>query len=138
VPERQHGGRRARSAARGTAARARPPAQHAAQRAHRRLRARACAAQPAAFKRLYPSEYHRRFLQEGLRADGRALLGLRRTAVAPRAVESAEGSAIARVGNTTVVCGVKLEVGVPQAGQASWGSLGQLPAPRASRRRCAR
>lgn len=53
--------------------------------------------QAEAFKRLYSEEYFDRFIQEGLRPDGRSLGVCRPVTVALNAVSSADGSAIAKV-----------------------------------------
>ncbi|KAI8621206.1 exosome complex exonuclease RRP43-like protein [Chytriomyces sp. MP71] len=71
---------------------------------------------PDTFKKVHPAEYHRRFLANGVRPDGRSSLGSFRTAhVLSGAVTTAHGSALARLGSTTALCGVKAEVAVPNA-----------------------
>eukprot|EP00465_Bigelowiella_longifila_P009208 CAMPEP_0185257446 /NCGR_PEP_ID=MMETSP1359-20130426/6514_1 /TAXON_ID=552665 /ORGANISM="Bigelowiella longifila, Strain CCMP242" /LENGTH=300 /DNA_ID=CAMNT_0027842545 /DNA_START=51 /DNA_END=953 /DNA_ORIENTATION=+ len=66
-------------------------------------------------KKLYPREYFRKHLEFGIRTDGRKPMDIRRTAVSTDTIKSADGSSVAKVGNTTVACGIKLEVGVPSA-----------------------
>ena len=51
--------------------------------------------------------------RQGKRADARALDQYREISVEPGWVENAEGSALARIGNTQVLAGVKLERGEP-------------------------
>ncbi len=51
--------------------------------------------------------------RNGRRLDGRGLDDWRKTSIEPGYVRSADGSALARVGDTTVLCGVKLEIGKP-------------------------
>lgn len=41
----------------------------------------------------------------------------------PRSVSSADGSALVKLGNTTVVCGIKAEVGKPEAVNPNRGRL---------------
>jgi exosome complex component RRP42 len=51
--------------------------------------------------------------RNGKRLDGRGLDDWRPARVEPNYVKSADGSALARIGDTTVLCGVKLEIGKP-------------------------
>ena len=51
--------------------------------------------------------------RQGKRLDGRGLDEYRKVTVEPGFVASADGSALARVGDSAVVCGVKLEPGKP-------------------------
>ncbi|KAG0227087.1 Exosome complex component RRP43 [Actinomortierella wolfii] len=67
----------------------------------------------AAFQRLHPAEYFRKFVSQGVRPDGRLLNGFRPTTVHRSVVSTANGSAMVRVGGTTVVCGIKAEVAEP-------------------------
>ena len=67
------------------------------------------------FARIHPQEFYRKFLEQSVRPDGRNLTTSRAAIVAGAAIKSADGSAMAKIGNTTVVCGIKLEVGVPPA-----------------------
>lgn len=50
---------------------------------------------------------------EGKRVDGRGLDEYRPLSLTPGFVVTADGSALARIGETTVLCGVKLEPGKP-------------------------
>ncbi|KAJ2363670.1 hypothetical protein H4S02_006368 [Coemansia sp. RSA 2611] len=65
------------------------------------------------FKRVHPAEFQRRFLEQQTRHDGRAFGQFRGVHVAKGTVGTAAGSATVRVGNTTVVCGIKAEVSEP-------------------------
>ena len=71
------------------------------------------AQQAEAFRRLYPDQYLARFLASGIRADGRPLARARPTTVGVNAVGTADSSALVKVGNTTAMAGIKLEVGAP-------------------------
>ncbi|MCI4334278.1 MAG: exosome complex protein Rrp42 [Thermoplasmata archaeon] len=51
--------------------------------------------------------------REGRRLDGRAIDDYRKVTLEPGYVTSADGSALARIGDTVVLCGVKLEPGKP-------------------------
>ncbi|OZJ06049.1 hypothetical protein BZG36_01143 [Bifiguratus adelaidae] len=65
------------------------------------------------FQRLQPAEYQKRFLAQHVRPDGRGLDEARPTALTMGAISTADGSALVRMGGTTVVVGIKAEVGVP-------------------------
>lgn len=52
-------------------------------------------------------EFYQTFLDRKTRPDGRSLLEFRRTTLSVGSVGTADGSAIVRCGNTTVVCGIK-------------------------------
>eukprot|EP00899_Mesostigma_viride_P012990 jgi/Mesvir1/21692/Mv04112-RA.1 len=66
-----------------------------------------------AFRRIYPEEFLERFLAEGIRPDGRPLGRGRLPEVTPGAVTTTDGSALVKIGNTTVIAGVKLQVCQP-------------------------
>ncbi len=51
--------------------------------------------------------------KKGHRLDGRALDEMRAVRIVPGYVASADGSALAQIGQTKVLCGVKVEVGKP-------------------------
>ncbi|KAF8318120.1 hypothetical protein DL93DRAFT_2225871 [Clavulina sp. PMI_390] len=68
---------------------------------------------PQAFQRLHPRTYLERFLAEGLRPDGREPSSWRNVSVNAGSITTAEGSALVRIGDTTVVCGVKAEITEP-------------------------
>lgn len=69
----------------------------------------------ARFKKLHPKEYLRKFLDAGIRPDGRRPMAIRKVVASRGAISSADGSALVKVGPTTAVCGVKLEIGQPSA-----------------------
>eukprot|EP00878_Enallax_costatus_P024762 GHUV01026447.1.p2 GENE.GHUV01026447.1~~GHUV01026447.1.p2 ORF type:complete len:257 (+),score=63.39 GHUV01026447.1:321-1091(+) len=79
--------------------------------------------QADAFKRLYSEEYLDKFISEGVRPDGRGLGVCRPVTVAANAVGSADGSAIAKIGASTVLAGVRLEVMVPSSEAPGEGQL---------------
>uniref|UniRef100_A0A3Q3MDZ6 Ribosomal RNA-processing protein 43 n=1 Tax=Mastacembelus armatus TaxID=205130 RepID=A0A3Q3MDZ6_9TELE len=60
-----------------------------------------------------PLEYHRSFLKENCRPDGRELSEFRTTTLNIGSISTADGSALVKVGNTTVVCGIKAELANP-------------------------
>ncbi|KAF9571057.1 Exosome complex component RRP43 [Mortierella alpina] len=66
------------------------------------------------FQKLHPTEFFRKFASQGVRPDGRLLNAFRPTTVHYGVITTANGSAMVRVGGTTVVCGVKAEVAEPK------------------------
>ncbi|XP_050227489.1 uncharacterized protein LOC126677084 [Mercurialis annua] len=68
-----------------------------------------------AFRRLFPLRYYERHLAESIRPDGRPLGKSRDTTVALGAVASADGSAIAKIGSTTMMAAIKMEVMTPSS-----------------------
>ena len=95
----------------------------------------------AIFQRLHPRVYLDRFIQEGIRPDGREFTEWRDVSVnvGPSAcysaancktqecsgsITTANGSSLVRVGKTTVVCGVKAELAEPELDKPNQGYLG--------------
>ncbi|EFJ52499.1 hypothetical protein VOLCADRAFT_86657 [Volvox carteri f. nagariensis] len=76
-----------------------------------------------AFKRLYPDQYYDRFLAEGVRPDGRPLGRARAVTIGAGAITSADGSALVKIGRTTVLGGVRLEIIRPDETAPSQGQL---------------
>lgn len=64
----------------------------------------------ALHQRFNPKEYYRRFLEYGVRPDGRPLHGLRRSHLHRSAIGSAHGSASISFGQSAFVAGVRAEV----------------------------
>ncbi|TNM84789.1 exosome complex component RRP43 [Takifugu flavidus] len=67
----------------------------------------------AGFKTADLLEYYRRFLKENCRPDGRELLEFRPTTLNIGSISTADGSALVKVGNTTIICGIKAELATP-------------------------
>ena len=67
--------------------------------------------QASAFKRIYPEQYYESFISRQLRPDGRRLEETRSATIGVGTIESADSSALVKLGNTTVLGGIKLEVG---------------------------
>ncbi|CAI9787542.1 unnamed protein product [Fraxinus pennsylvanica] len=76
-----------------------------------------------AFRRLFPLRFHERHLLESIRPDGRPLGRARDTTIALGAVASANGSALAKIGCTTMLAAVKLEVMTPKAESPDEGCI---------------
>lgn len=55
-----------------------------------------------AFRKLYPEDYFKSFLEDGIRPDGRVLGRARPTTIGLNTISSADGSALVKQGETTV------------------------------------
>ncbi|KAL0950364.1 hypothetical protein HGRIS_010330 [Hohenbuehelia grisea] len=77
----------------------------------------------AIFQRLHPRVYFERFLSEKIRPDGRDFGGWRDVSINVGSISTADGSALVRLGNTTVVCGVKAEIAEPDLDRAEEGFI---------------
>ncbi|ESO99081.1 hypothetical protein LOTGIDRAFT_201434, partial [Lottia gigantea] len=66
-------------------------------------------------KTYQPKEYYRKFLEKEVRPDGRELGEYRSTVINIGCITTAEGSALVKLGNTTVICGIKAELANPKA-----------------------
>jgi len=75
------------------------------------------------FQRLHPKAYLERFLAEQLRPDGRELGEWREVSLNVGSISTADGSALVRLGDTTVVCGVKAEIAEPELDTPEHGFL---------------
>ncbi|KAL3880410.1 hypothetical protein ACJMK2_032650 [Sinanodonta woodiana] len=75
------------------------------------------------FKAARPLEYYRKFLEKDVRPDGRELGEFRPTILNIGCISTAEGSALVKLGNTTVMCGIKAELATPKTEEPSNGYL---------------
>ncbi|XVF56151.1 hypothetical protein PTKIN_Ptkin06aG0094100 [Pterospermum kingtungense] len=66
-----------------------------------------------AFRRLFPLRFYEKHLSESIRPDARPLSRARDTTIALGAVASANGSALAKIGSTTMLAAIKMEVMTP-------------------------
>lgn len=76
-----------------------------------------------AFRRIFPLQYFERHLTESIRPDARPLHQARETTLALGAVSSANGSALAKIGCTTMLAAIKLEVMTPTVESPDEGNL---------------
>ncbi|GER39898.1 exosome complex component Rrp42 [Striga asiatica] len=76
-----------------------------------------------AFRRLFPLRFHERHLLESIRPDGRPLGRARDTTLVLGAVASANGSALAKIGCTTMLAAIKMEVMTPTVEAPDEGSV---------------
>ncbi|GAA95876.1 uncharacterized protein L969DRAFT_88717 [Mixia osmundae IAM 14324] len=81
------------------------------------------AATAAIYKRLYPRAYLERFLHEGIRPDGRAFDECRPCSSDTGSVTTADGSSLVRVGQTTMMCTVRVETAEPDLMRPDEGFL---------------
>lgn len=76
-----------------------------------------------AFARLYPREYYSKFIAQDLRPDGRLLLQERALSITLGVVGTADSSALVRIGKTSALAGIKLEVAHPDDERPGEGIL---------------
>ncbi|MES1916853.1 MAG: hypothetical protein MHM6MM_008635 [Cercozoa sp. M6MM] len=76
-----------------------------------------------AFVKVHPREYFRRFLQQQTRPDGRSLRAARQVEVRTGTLSNCAGSALAAMGRTKLLCGIKCEVCTPSAVHPRQGRL---------------
>ncbi|KAG9491958.1 hypothetical protein GDO78_000457 [Eleutherodactylus coqui] len=69
----------------------------------------------AGYKTVEPLEYYRKFLKQSCRPDGRGLSEFRITTINVGSITTADGSALVKLGNCTVICGIKAEFANPAA-----------------------
>lgn len=75
------------------------------------------------FKAIQPLEYYKKYFAEKVRPDGRDLWASRPTSINIGSLSNADGSALVRLGNTVVICGIKLELASPKADEPKKGYL---------------
>lgn len=59
------------------------------------------------FRAINPVKYLRNYVEKSVRSDGRELLEFRPIIINRDSITSADGSALVKVGSTTVICGIK-------------------------------
>ena len=79
--------------------------------------------QADAFKKLYPREFFSKFIDSGIRPDGRPVGRCRSTTIGLNVVSTADSSALVKIGNTTALAGAKLEVMPPNEELPNQGQL---------------
>ncbi|XP_033217643.1 exosome complex component RRP43-like [Belonocnema kinseyi] len=67
------------------------------------------------FKIIHPEKYLRHYLAQDLRPDGRDFMSFRPVSINVSSIKQADSSCVFKVGNTTVICGIKAELSVPKA-----------------------
>ncbi|KFK40817.1 hypothetical protein AALP_AA2G045200 [Arabis alpina] len=76
-----------------------------------------------AFRRIFPLRFFERHLSESLRPDARPLGKARDTTVNLGLVSSADGSALAKIGSTTMLAAIRMEVMTPSTESPDDGCL---------------
>ncbi|XP_063902195.1 exosome complex component RRP43-like [Zophobas morio] len=69
--------------------------------------------QAETFRKVHPTEYYNQFLRKNIRPDGRKFMEFRETGVEIDCFESAVGSSVVRIGNTSVMCSVQAKFAPP-------------------------
>ncbi|XP_014601673.1 PREDICTED: exosome complex component RRP43-like [Polistes canadensis] len=67
------------------------------------------------YKIIHPVKYLHDHLAQNIRPDGRQFLSFRPISVNVSSITQADSSAIFKIGNTTVICGIKAELSAPKA-----------------------
>ncbi|GAB1519547.1 hypothetical protein RhiTH_002615 [Rhizoctonia solani] len=75
------------------------------------------------FQRLHPRTYFERFIAEGFRPDGRKVDAWRDVRINVGSISTANGSSLVRIGDSTIVCGVKAEIAEPDLERPSEGFI---------------
>ncbi|KAH9624482.1 hypothetical protein KSS87_016923 [Heliosperma pusillum] len=75
------------------------------------------------FRRLYPLEFYDRLLDKSVRLDARSLRHFRDSTVAFGAVSSANGSALVKIGSTTMLAAIKMEIMTPSVEAPDEGNV---------------
>ena len=76
-----------------------------------------------AFRKVHPLQFHKAFLSRGVRSDGRGLLRARRASANTHVVTSADGSAMIKIGQTTVIAGVRAQPTLPSETEPGLGRV---------------
>lgn len=75
------------------------------------------------YRSLHPTKFYRDYLSHDIRPDGREFTKFRPVIINSGSIGTADGSAITKVGDTTVICGIKLELCKPKAETPNEGFL---------------
>ncbi|XP_050299565.1 exosome complex component RRP43-like [Anthonomus grandis grandis] len=75
------------------------------------------------YKSLHPLKYYRDYYSHDIRPDGREFFDFRPIIVNVGSITTADGSAIAKVGKSTVICGIKAELCRPKPESPKEGFL---------------
>lgn len=75
------------------------------------------------FKIIHPVKYLHDHLAQDVRPDGRQFLAFRPISVNVSSITQADSSAVFKIGNTTVICGIKAELTTPKADTPNCGYI---------------
>lgn len=73
------------------------------------------------FKTIHPVKYLRDHLTQEIRPDGRDFTSFRPVSINVSSIKQADSSCVFKVGNTTVICGIKAELTEPKASTPDCG-----------------
>ncbi|CAG9792015.1 unnamed protein product [Diatraea saccharalis] len=75
------------------------------------------------YKLIHPLKYFNDYISREIRPDGRKFHECRNIKLNVNSLKTAEASAVVKCGNTTVVCGIQLELASPKAEEPDFGYL---------------
>ncbi|KOC68332.1 Exosome complex component RRP43, partial [Habropoda laboriosa] len=75
------------------------------------------------YRTIHPVKYLQDHLAQDVRPDGRQFLSFRPISVNISSITHADSSAIFKIGNTTIVCGIKAELATPKAEFPGFGYI---------------
>jgi len=75
------------------------------------------------YKSLHPTKFYRDYLNHNVRPDGRLLSKFRPVIINVGSIATADGSALVRIGRTTIICGIKAEFCQPKPERPDEGFL---------------
>lgn len=75
------------------------------------------------YKNIQPLDYYKKFFENKIRPDGRTLWQSRLTSINIGSISTADGSALVRLGNTCVICGIKAELASPRPSDPNKGYI---------------
>ncbi|XP_032684665.1 exosome complex component RRP43-like [Odontomachus brunneus] len=75
------------------------------------------------YKTIHPVKYLQDHFVQNIRPDGRKFLSFRPININVSSIVQADGSAIFKLGNTTVVCGIKAELATPRTDTPEYGYI---------------
>ncbi|KAG8805465.1 hypothetical protein FRC17_005500, partial [Serendipita sp. 399] len=75
------------------------------------------------YQRLHSRAYLEKFVEQNLRPDGRGLGEFRVLQITLGSISTADGSALVRLGEMTVVCGIKAEISEPDLDLPNYGFI---------------
>ncbi|XP_026765118.1 exosome complex component RRP43-like [Galleria mellonella] len=75
------------------------------------------------YKLIHPLKYFNDYISRNIRPDGRKFTEQRNIKLNVNSLKTADASAVVKCGNTTIVCGIKLELATPKAEEPNQGFL---------------
>lgn len=75
------------------------------------------------YKLIHPVKFYRDYLNKEIRPDGREFEIFRPIGINVGSITTADGSAVVKVGNTSIVCGIRAELAKPRAATPEEGFI---------------